>query len=70
MRHFHSSDSMVWPWTRPGLPAPLPLLTRGMSARRISISTQAAPASSAVAALSMAEAPAPTTPTRLPRSVA
>src|SRR3569623_267145 len=49
----------------PLLPMPVNLSTRGMSGRRTKISTRAAPASSAVAALSMAEAPAPTTVTRL-----
>ena len=37
----------------------MPLLMRGMSARRISMATRAAPCSSASAALSTAEAPAP-----------
>ncbi len=40
------------------------------SARRQNSDTSAAPASSAVAALSNAEAPAPSTATRLPRSAA
>jgi hypothetical protein len=33
----------AWPCDRPGLPAPLPLLTRGRSGRRTSRSTRAAP---------------------------
>ena len=46
------------------------LVDRGMSGRRMKRSTPAAPASSATAALSIAEAPAPTTPTRFPASAA
>lgn len=52
------------------LPMPVNLLIRGRSVLRTNRSSRAAPASSAVAALSIAEAPAPTTPTRLPRNAA
>ena len=46
----------------------MPLLMRGTSGRRSSMATRAAPSSSASAALSTAEAPAPITPTVLPRA--
>ena len=54
------------PRRKPGYDAPFDLLTCGRCGRRTNIMTSAAPASSAVAAQSNADAPAPSTPTRRP----
>ena len=70
MRHFHASGRSWCPCVRPGTPEPLDLFTVGMTARRAIRSTLAAPHSSAVPALSIADEPMPITPTRLPLSVA